>query len=132
MALGCRLITNGTDNHLMLVDTVTSVGLPGNQAEKTLDEIGITLNKNMIANDTRSPMDPSGVRMGTPAMTTRGMKEPEMEMIANWIVKAWKNHDKQEVLTEMKKEVTQTCLKFPVPGSKITGRAYSPSRCRSW
>jgi glycine hydroxymethyltransferase len=116
MELGCKLITNGTDNHLMLVDTVTSVGITGKEAEASLDKVHITLNKNMIADDPRSPMDPSGVRLGTPAMTTRGMKETEMEMIAEWMVHTWKNHENESELEKIKNEVTETCLKFPVPG----------------
>ncbi|MEK7529290.1 MAG: serine hydroxymethyltransferase, partial [Patescibacteria group bacterium] len=100
MDLGCRLITNGTDNHLMLVDTITSVGLTGKQAEVTLDRIGITLNKNMIADDPRGPMDPSGVRLGTPAITTRGMKEADMVRVAEWMMEAWKNHDNDGKLSD--------------------------------
>ncbi len=116
MDLGCRLITNGTDNHLMLVDTITSVGLTGKQAEVTLDRIGITLNKNMIADDPRGPMDPSGVRLGTPAITTRGMKEADMVRVAEWMMEAWKNHDNDGKLSDMKETVREFCQKFPVPG----------------
>lgn len=110
-----KLITNGTDNHLMLIDTIKSFGLSGKQVEQTLDEIGITLNKNMIADDPRGPMDPSGVRLGTPAITTRGMKEKEMEQIAEWIVEAVKHHEDKKNLEKLKKEVKALCLRFPIP-----------------
>ena len=79
-----RLVSGGTDNHLMLVD-VTSRGLTGKVAEKALDAAGITVNRNGIPFDTRPPLDPSGIRIGTPALTTRGMKETEMRQIAGWI-----------------------------------------------
>ncbi|MFH0820583.1 MAG: serine hydroxymethyltransferase [Candidatus Peregrinibacteria bacterium] len=118
MNQGCRLITNGTDNHMMLMDTMTSFGKPGHEVETVLDEIGITLNKNMIADDTRSPRDPSGVRLGTPAITTRGMKEPEMKLIAGWMVQAARQNQ-PSVLAKLKKEVKALCLRFPVPGIKI-------------
>ena len=84
---GFRLISGGTDNHLMLVD-VTSVGLGGKQAEQVLGNCGITVNMNMIPFDTRKPMDPSGIRIGTPAITTRGMGQDEMKDIGKWIAKA--------------------------------------------
>src|SRR5205085_1710070 len=82
--LGFRLVSGGTDNHLILVD-VASRGVTGKVAEQTLDAAGITVNKNMIPFDTRQPLDPSGVRIGTPALTTRGMREAEMKRIAGWI-----------------------------------------------
>lgn len=116
MQNGCKLITNGTDNHLMLVDTVTSFGLTGKETEKVLDRVNITLNKNVIADDKRSPMDPSGIRLGTPAVTTRGMKEAEIEILANLMLKACKNPTNEKVLKETRNEVIELCTKFPVPG----------------
>ncbi|PIZ74091.1 serine hydroxymethyltransferase [Candidatus Peregrinibacteria bacterium CG_4_10_14_0_2_um_filter_43_11] len=116
MELGCKLITNGTDNHMMLMDTITSFGCSGQQVETALDEVGITLNKNMIANDTRPPMDPSGIRLGTPAITTRGMKEEEMKKIAAWMVDTAHHVDDHDRLRQLKKEVTALCTRFPVPG----------------
>lgn len=116
MDLGCKLITNGTDNHLMLIDVVKSFGISGKEAEVTLDKIGITVNKNVIADDPRKPMDPSGIRLGTPAITTRGMKENHMEQIAKWICAALKKHGDEVFLENLKKEVTAFCLQFPVPG----------------
>src|SRR5262249_57485387 len=82
--LGFRIVSGGTDNHLLLVD-VMSKGVTGKIAEQALDAAGITVNKNMIPFDTRAPLDPSGIRIGTPALTTRGMKEAEMTRIAGWI-----------------------------------------------
>src|SRR5262249_7720659 len=81
---GFRIVSGGTDNHLLLVD-VASRGVTGKVAEEALDHAGITVNKNKIPFDTRPPLDPSGIRIGTPALTTRGMKEPEMRAIAGWI-----------------------------------------------
>jgi len=110
-----KLMFGGTDNHLLLID-VTSHGITGKEAQVALDKAGITCNMNMIPNDTRSPMDPSGIRIGTPAMTTRGLKEPEMRKIAAWMNKAMGNHSNEQKLAEVKAEVTEMCLKFPVPG----------------
>jgi glycine hydroxymethyltransferase len=119
MAKGATLVTNGTDNHLLLVDCVTSWGIPGDTAEKLLDSVHVTLNKNMIPDDPRSPMDPSGIRMGTPAITTRGMKEPEMDAIADFIVRAVDAKDDPSALAALREEVTAFCRRFPVPGIKI-------------
>lgn len=116
MTLGCKLITNGTDNHLMLVDCVKSFDSTGKEIEKALDKAGITLNKNMIADDARPPYDPSGIRLGTPAVTTRGMKEAEMKQIAKWIVQVAKDRSDEDALSKLKKEVKDFCLQFPVPG----------------
>ena len=113
---GAKLVTNGTDNHLLLVDCVTSWGIPGDAAEKLLDSVHITLNKNMIPDDPRSPLDPSGIRMGTPAVTTRGMKEADMDTLAAFILRAVKAKDDQATLATLRDEVTAFCRKFPVPG----------------
>ncbi len=111
-----KLITNGTDNHLMLIDCVQSWGLGGGEVETLLDRINITLNKNMIANDTRKPMDPSGVRLGTPAITTRGMKEQEMEQLGEFMLKAIEQRKDDAAISKLKEEVRMFCRKFPVPG----------------
>lgn len=111
---GFRLISGGTDNHLMLVD-VTPKGVSGKIAEHALDEAGICCNKNMIPFDTRSPFDPSGIRLGTPATTTRGMKEAEMEQIGEWISIVLKNPADKHTLDCIKKEVMALCKRFPLP-----------------
>ncbi|MDA1060896.1 MAG: serine hydroxymethyltransferase [bacterium] len=112
---GFELVSGGTDTHLILAD-LSNKGVRGEQAQRTLDQVGITLNKNTVPYDTGSPMDPSGIRLGTPAITTRGMKEPEMELIAEWIDRIISNIDDQEIHAQVKKEVKEMCLKFPVPG----------------
>lgn len=118
LSKGYTLVSGGTDTHLLLVD-LTNKGVPGKDAQVALDKVGITLNKNTIPNDTRSPMDPSGIRLGTPAVTTRGMKEDEMVKIAEWIDQTIKNVGDDAVLAKIKKEVETLCLKFPVPGIKL-------------
>jgi glycine hydroxymethyltransferase len=110
---GLKIITGGTDNHLILID-VTTFNITGSQAEKSLELAGITVNKNAIPFDTRSPIDPSGIRIGTPALTTRGMKELEMTQIAQLIVKALKNHNDEKILKNIKSEVKKICKKFPI------------------
>lgn len=115
---GYDLCFKGTENHLLLID-VTNKGVAGKQVQHACDNAGITLNKNMIPDDTRSPMDPSGIRLGTPAITTRGMKEPEMERIADWLDKVISNIDDIELHKKIKLEVKEMCLRFPVPGIKI-------------
>ncbi len=113
---GAKLVTNGTDNHLMLIDCVTSWGIPGGEVETVLDGIGITLNKNMIANDPRKPMDPSGVRLGTPAVTTRGMKEAEMTTLGEFMLRAIEQRADPSALAALHEEVKTFCKRFPVPG----------------
>ncbi|HNV97283.1 MAG TPA: serine hydroxymethyltransferase [bacterium] len=110
---GPRIITGGTDNHLILID-VTPFNITGSQAEKSLELAGITVNKNAIPFDTRSPFDPSGIRIGTPALTTRGMKETEMTKIAQLIVKTLKNYNDEKILAYVKSEVKKICKKFPI------------------
>ncbi len=112
---GYKLMFGGTDNHLLLVD-VTPKGVTGQQAETALDKAGITVNKNMIPDDTRSPMDPSGIRLGTPALTTRGMKEEEMKQIGRWIDEAithWSNEVKLNTIAEEIKELTSHFPLYP-------------------
>jgi len=115
---GYRIPTGGTDNHLLLID-LTNKGITGQEAQNVLDIAEITLNKNTIPYDTRSPFDPSGIRFGTPAVTTRGMKEPEMVKIAAWMDEVLQNHDDEAKLKVISQEVKELCLKFPVPGIKI-------------
>jgi len=112
--LGFKLITGGTDNHLILVD-LTNKSISGREAQNLLDKVGITLNKNTIPYDFRPPSDPSGIRMGTPAVTTRGFKEKEMKKIAFWINQAIKNRNNQKELMKIRKEVKKMCHKFPIP-----------------
>lgn len=116
MANGAKLVTNGTDNHLMLVDCVTSWGMSGNEVEKLLDSVHITLNKNMIPDDPRSALDPSGIRLGTPAITTRGMKEDDMDTIAGFMFRAIKAKDDVAALSTLQSDVVTFCRRFPVPG----------------
>lgn len=111
--LGYKLCFGGTDNHLILMD-VTPKGLSGKEAQIALDKAGITVNKNMIPDDPRNPMDPSGIRLGTPALTTRGMKEEEMRVIAGWIDEAITNHQDENKLTAIKKQVVELTKKFPL------------------
>jgi glycine hydroxymethyltransferase len=113
---GAKLITNGTSNHLMMVDVITSYNVPGKQAQQLLDSVGITLNMNMIPDDLRSPMDPSGIRLGTPAITTRGAKESDMTKIAEWMVQVLKNPTDTALHEKIKMEVKEFSLQFPVPG----------------
>lgn len=109
-----HLCFGGTDNHLLLIDVFKSTGVSGKQAEKALDLAGITVNKNMVPDDSRSPMDPSGIRLGTPALTTRGMKEEEMKIIAGWIDEAIKNYENLEKLAAIKNQVKELTKKFPL------------------
>ena len=112
-AEGFRIISGGTDTHLMLVD-VFSKGMLGSEAEKALGEAGITVNKNAIPFDTNPPMKPSGIRIGSPAVTTRGMKEPEMRQIAHWIAEALNNRSDAAMLTKVRKQVMELAEEFPL------------------
>jgi len=115
---GVRLVSGGTDNHLMLVD-VTPLGIGGKLAEQVLDRCGITCNKNMIPFDERKPMDPSGIRLGTPALTTRGLGTPEMKQVAAWILKVLKNPESEQVIASTRCEVAELAEQFPVPAAKL-------------
>lgn len=117
IAAGFRVISGGTDNHLLLVD-VTSKGPTGKIAEKALDVAGITVNKNMIPYDPRKPLDPSGIRFGTPALTTRGMKETEMRQIARWVTEVLTRPDDDDLLTRIRGSVHELCQQFPVPADR--------------
>jgi glycine hydroxymethyltransferase len=116
MARGGKLITGGTSNHLILVDVMSSWNVTGKQAQKLLETVGITLNMNVIPNDPRSPMDPSGIRLGTPAITTRGAKEDDMTKIADWLVEVLKNPENTVMHQKIKMEVRDFSIQFPVPG----------------
>lgn len=111
---GFKIIFGQTDNHMVLVDVFGSKGVTGKEAEVAIDKIGITINKNMIPDDPRGPKDPSGVRIGVPAITTRGMKEKEIKQIALWIKEAVENHKNAKKLKDLKKEVEKLCRKFPI------------------
>jgi glycine hydroxymethyltransferase len=115
-----RLLCGGTDNHLLLADVHSSLGITGQEAEVVLDEVGITLNKNMIADEPRTAMDPSGIRFGTPAMTTRGMKEAEATTLAELMIATMKAKDDTAKKVEIQKEVQALCERFPVPETFIS------------
>lgn len=112
-----RVVSGGTDNHLILVD-LTSLNITGKDAEKTLEKVHITVNKNGIPYDTKSPFITSGIRLGTPALTTRGMKEEEMVLIGNLIVKALQNSNNVEILQSIVEEINILCKKFPLYKNK--------------
>jgi glycine hydroxymethyltransferase len=115
---GVKLVSGGTDNHLMLVD-VTPLGLGGKLAEEALDRCGITCNKNMIPYDERKPMDPSGIRLGTPALTTRGLGADEMEQVATWILRVLKSPEDKQVLEATRGEVAELAEQYPAPAAKM-------------
>ena len=119
IAGGLQLSTGGTENHLMLVD-VTSIGLGGKKAEQVLDACGITVNMNMIPFDERKPFDPSGIRIGTPALTTRGMGTDEMKKIGEWILGVLKDADNSSLIAETRSAVAELCENFPVPADRVT------------
>ncbi|MDE2025932.1 MAG: serine hydroxymethyltransferase [Patescibacteria group bacterium] len=116
--LGYRIVSGGTDNHLMLIDVFASKGVSGKEAEHALESVGISINKNMVPYDPRKPMDPSGIRLGTPAITTRGAKEKHMKIVAQLIDNALTNKDNEAALKKLHKDVKDFSLQFPVPGIK--------------
>lgn len=118
MDRGYRLVSGGTDNHLMLVD-FRDTEMTGKVAEATLEKAGITVNKNAVPFDTRSPFVTSGIRMGTPATTTRGLQEEDMVQVANWVDQALKNSDKPDVLAQIRTEVKELCLRYPLYPHRI-------------
>jgi glycine hydroxymethyltransferase len=120
MKRGFKLVTNGTDNHLIMADVKTTFGIDGKIAEEVLDRIGLTLNKNAIPDDPLPPFRPSGVRLGTPAITTRGMQEEHMGQVAEWMHQALTKRDDDKVLDKLANEVREFCLQFPLP-SDIEG-----------
>ncbi|OGG41519.1 serine hydroxymethyltransferase [Candidatus Kaiserbacteria bacterium RIFCSPHIGHO2_01_FULL_46_22] len=114
-----RMLGGGTSNHLILADVFDSLGVPGKEAETVLDEVGITLNKNMIADEPRTAMDPSGIRFGTPAMTTRGMKETEATRLAEIMIETLRHKDDVAKKQTLREEVRAMCEKFPIPESFV-------------
>jgi glycine hydroxymethyltransferase len=119
-----RLVSGGTENHLMLVD-VTPLGIGGKQAEEVLERCGITVNKNMIPYDERKPVDPSGIRVGTPALTTRGMAEAEMKTIGHWMLEALRSPDDEVVHTRIRGQIRELCADYPVPAAQMTSGSMS-------
>ena len=111
---GFKIISGGTDNHLMLVDVKSTLGITGKCAEETLDKINITVNKNTIPSETESPSKASGIRLGSPAMTTRGLKEDDFASIGHIIAKALRNKDNETILKELQKEVLTITKKYPI------------------
>ena len=116
MAKQASLITGGTDNHMMVVDTIASYGLDGRVAEETLDKVNITTNKQIIPDDPMPPLRPSGIRIGTPAATTRGMNESDMERLADWIDQSLRSPEDEALLNSIREEVVSFCEQYPVPG----------------
>jgi glycine hydroxymethyltransferase len=114
-----RLITGGTDNHLLLADVYGSLGVTGKEAETLLDDVGITLNKNSIADDVRGPMDPSGIRFGTPAITTRGFKEKECARVAELMVEAMQKRTDKKAQRAIHAEIKKLSKRFPIPKSHV-------------
>ena len=123
---GFRIISGGTDTHLMLVD-VFSKGMLGSEAEKALGEAAITVNKNAIPFDANPPMKPSGIRIGTPALTTRGMKEEEMRQVGRWISEALHHRTEASVLGKIRKQVLGLAEAFPLYPER---RAKAQRKCR--
>jgi glycine hydroxymethyltransferase len=118
---GLRLVSGGTENHLMLVD-VTPLGVGGKIAEEVLDKCGITVNKNMIPYDERKPVDPSGIRIGTPALTTRGMGTAEMETVGHWILEALRSPDDEPLHSRIRSQIKELCASFPVPAAALDAK----------
>jgi glycine hydroxymethyltransferase len=112
---GLRLVSGGTDNHLILVD-LTPMGIDGRDAEAVMGKVGISANKNAIPNDPKPPRVASGLRLGTPAITSRGFKEEDVRSVSKLITKALANIDNEEVLQQVKNDVEELTSKFPVPG----------------
>ncbi len=110
-----RMLGGGTSNHLILADVSGSLGVGGKEAQTVLDEVGITLNMNMIADDPRKPMDPSGIRFGTPAITTRGFKEKECKKVAELMIETLKNKDNKKIKQSIHEEIRKLAQKFPIP-----------------
>jgi glycine hydroxymethyltransferase len=121
LARGAALVTGGTDNHMLVLDTVKAYGIDGRRAERALDRVAIAANKQVIPDDPNPPLRPSGLRLGTPAATTRGMREAEMERLAAWIHAALARPDDAPALGRIAAEVEELCLRFPVPGLPESG-----------
>jgi glycine hydroxymethyltransferase len=119
---GFRIVTGGTDNHLFLVD-VHSRGITGTDAEKSLDRAGITVNKNSIPFDPLPPMKGGGVRLGSPSVTTRGLREPEMEQVGNWVADVLEHVGDAAVEQRVRKQVAELAARFPIYAARLTKRA---------
>ncbi|WP_432736945.1 serine hydroxymethyltransferase [Maridesulfovibrio sp. FT414] len=113
---GASLVTGGTDNHMMVLDTEKSFGINGKIAEEILDAVSITTNKQIIPDDPNPPLKPSGIRIGTPAATTRGMKEADMVKLAGWIIRILSNPEDKALAATTRTEIESFCSRFPVPG----------------
>jgi glycine hydroxymethyltransferase len=118
MSRDIKLVSGGTDNHLMLVD-LTPQDITGARAQTVLDRAGITVNKNAIPYDTQPPTRTSGIRVGTPAVTTRGMGPSEMQQIGNWIADVLHNSDDEALVQRINEEVCELCTRYPVPGHEL-------------
>jgi glycine hydroxymethyltransferase len=121
LAGGLKLVSGGTDNHLLLVD-VTPLGIGGKVAETAMDRCGITINKNMIPYDERKPVDPSGIRLGTPALTTRGMGTGEMKSVGTWILEALRAPEDEAVHQRIRGQIRELCRQFPVPAAALNSK----------
>jgi glycine hydroxymethyltransferase len=115
---GFKLVTNGTDNHLIMADVYGSFGVDGRVVQDLLDKIRLSANCNSIPDDPLPPFKPSGLRLGTPAMTTRGLKEEHMAQIAEWLAAAIKNRNDEKTLNKLSNEVREFSLQFPLPSDK--------------
>jgi glycine hydroxymethyltransferase len=113
---GCTLVTGGTDNHMMVLDTVASFGIDGREAERVLDRVSITTNKQIIPDDPNPPLRPSGIRIGTPAATTRGMGASDMRKLGSWVVDALRGREDDGLIQTIRGDVESFCSRFPVPG----------------
>ena len=113
---GLDIVTGGTDNHMIVVDTASSFGRDGRDAEEALDRVAITTNKQVTPDDPRPPLRPSGIRIGTPAVTTRGMDEQDMERLAGWMTRALRARADEATFRQIRDEVEAHCRRFPVPG----------------
>ncbi|MBA3757418.1 serine hydroxymethyltransferase [Candidatus Saccharibacteria bacterium] len=118
MKRGFKLITNGTDNHLIMADVQTSFGINGREVQDLLDRVGLSANCNSIPDDPLPPFRPSGLRLGTPALTTRGLIEKDMPTVAEWLASAIKNRNDDKLLNKLSNEVREFCLQFPLPSDK--------------
>jgi glycine hydroxymethyltransferase len=118
MKRGFKLVTNGTDNHLIMADVNTSFGVNGREVQDILDKVGLSANCNSIPDDPLPPFKPSGLRLGTPAMTTRGFEEEHMSQVAGWLEQSIKNRNDDKILNKLSNEVKEFCLQFPLPSDK--------------
>jgi glycine hydroxymethyltransferase len=114
MKRGLKLVTNGTDNHLMMADMYASFGISGREAQDILDKVGLSVNCNSVPDDKLPPFKPSGMRIGTPAITTRGLKEEHMYQVAEWLLQAIKNRNNDKILNKLSNEVREFSLQFPL------------------